>query len=78
MKRLALGLLLFSATALHAVSYQVFDLPALGGSLTTTTGAYDISENGWVAGYSGGGTLRLIDPATGAPLGDPGSRRREM
>jgi hypothetical protein len=56
MRRLALGLLLFSTTALHAVSYRVYDLPALGGSATTTTGAYDISENGWVAGYSGGGS----------------------
>lgn len=56
MKRLAFGLLLFCSTTAHALGYQVYDLPALGGSLTVTTGAHDISENGWVAGYSGGGT----------------------
>ena len=57
MKRLAFGSLLFWSTAVYALGYTVYDLPAIGGSLTVTTGAYDISENGgWVAGYSGAGT----------------------
>jgi hypothetical protein len=71
MNRLAFGLLFLWTGALHALpSYRVFDLPALGGSATTTTGAYDISENGWVAGYSGGGTgqraVRWAVSASGA------------
>lgn len=58
MKKLAIGFLLFWSTALYGISYRVFDLPALGGSATTTTGAYDISETGWVAGYSGTRAVR--------------------
>jgi hypothetical protein len=58
MKKLVVGFLLFCSTALHGITYKVFDLPALGGSTTTTTGAYDISENGWVAGYSGTRAVR--------------------
>ena len=57
MKRLAFGFLLLWSTAVYALGYTVHDLPAIGGSLTVTTGAYDISEEtGWVAGYSGAGS----------------------
>ena len=56
MKQMVFGLLLFWTTALQALGYRVYDLAALGGSPMVTTGAFDISENGWVAGYSGAGS----------------------